>query len=98
MDVLVVPATWYENTPLVMLEAMQAGVPVIASDLGGMSELIDEGRNGFLFEAGDVGALAALLRRCLDDPSILACMRPEPPPSIAANYTAFRELYREDQG
>ena len=64
-DLIVVPSTWYENTPFVILEAFEAGVPVVASDLGGMAELIVEGANGFTFANGDSDSLAEVLRRCL---------------------------------
>jgi glycosyltransferase involved in cell wall biosynthesis len=93
-DLLIVPSTWYENTPFVILEAFAAGVPVAASDLGGMSELIRPGHNGFLFRAGDAEALAAVLRRCLAEPELLARLAPEPPPTIAENYDAFLAAYR----
>lgn len=69
LDVLVVPSIWYENTPLVMYSAQAAGCPVIASNLGGMAEMIEHERNGLLFEAGDVAGLAAAIER-------LACDRP----------------------
>ncbi|MFN3241880.1 MAG: glycosyltransferase family 4 protein [Planctomycetota bacterium] len=59
MDVLVVPSTWYENTPFVMLEAFAAGVPVIASDLGGLAEIVEPDRNGRTFRSGDVASLRA---------------------------------------
>lgn len=95
-DVLIVPSVWYENTPFVILEAFTAGVPVIASNLGGMSELVTEGRNGYLFPAGDVAALSALLRRCLDEPERLARLTPEPAGSIADNYQRFRAFYTKE--
>ena len=57
IDVLVVPSVWYENTPFVVLEAFATGRPVIASDLGGLSELVKDGVNGRTFRAGDPGAL-----------------------------------------
>jgi glycosyltransferase involved in cell wall biosynthesis len=59
MDVLIVPSICIENFPLVMQEAFLFGVPVIASDIGGMTELVKDGENGLLFKAGD----AADLRR-----------------------------------
>ena len=62
-DVVIVPSVWEENAPLVVLEARAAGRAVLASDLGGLSELIQEGRDGYLFPAEDAEALAALLRR-----------------------------------
>lgn len=93
LDVLVVPSTWYENTPFVILEALEAGVPIIASNLGGMAELIEEGRNGFLFESGNADALAAVLRRCLAEPAVVARLEPRPAGSIADNYERFRAAY-----
>lgn len=93
MDVLVVPSTWYENTPFVVLEAFAAGVPVIASDLGGLSEIVRDGDNGLLFAAGDSAALAAAIRRLLDEPGLYASLRPTPPPDLAPNYERFSALY-----
>ena len=93
-DVLVVPSTWYENTPFVILEAFEAGVPVVASDLGGMSELVDPGQNGYLFEAGNATSLATVLRDLRDHPDKLAALRPTPPGTIASNYDAFLAAYR----
>jgi glycosyltransferase involved in cell wall biosynthesis len=58
---VVAPSEWYENAPLSVLEALAAGKPLIGSRIGGIPELIDEGRTGWLFPAGDVDVLAALL-------------------------------------
>lgn len=58
LDVLVVPSLWYENTPLVIYSAQAANCPVIASNLGGMSEVIKDRENGLLFEVGNVRELA----------------------------------------
>lgn len=52
-DIFVMPTLTYENQPTVILEAFSRGVPVIASNLGGIPELITEGSTGWLFEAGD---------------------------------------------
>lgn len=60
---VLVPSECYENAPLALIEAYAAGKPVIGSRLGGIPELVDEDRTGWLFGAGDVDALAALLRR-----------------------------------
>jgi glycosyltransferase involved in cell wall biosynthesis len=93
-DVLLVPSTWYENTPFVMLEALAAGVPVAASALGGMAELVAEGRSGFLFPPGDAGALARLIERWCADPSMLARLDPQPTGSIADAFDRFLAIYR----
>ena len=94
MDLLVVPSTWYENTPFVVLEAFEAQVPVLASDLGGLSEVVQEGRGGWLFPAGDAAALAQRIERIAGDPGAFARLRPEPVPQIAGNYAQFLLGYR----
>ena len=55
---IVLPSLWYENQPFSILEAFVAGKPVIASDLGGMIELVKNGERGILVPPGDVKALA----------------------------------------
>lgn len=55
-----------EGTPVVLCEAMAAGVPVVASDLGGLGECIDHGETGLLVAPADVEALAAALRAVLE--------------------------------
>lgn len=52
------PSIWYENQPFSILEAFAAGKPVIASDLGGMTELVAHGQRGLLVPPGDPAALA----------------------------------------
>ncbi|KKW29275.1 MAG: Glycosyltransferase [Candidatus Uhrbacteria bacterium GW2011_GWD2_52_7] len=53
VDALVVPSLCYENSPTVIYETLMAGVPLIASRIGGVGELIQEGKNGYLFTPGD---------------------------------------------
>ena len=66
VDIAVCCST-FEGTPLSVMEYMRAGKPVVASDVGGLPELIEDGLHGLLFEVGNVhalaGALAELLRR-----------------------------------
>lgn len=57
--VVVVPSEWYENAPLVVLEAGALGKPVVASRIGGIPEYIREGETGLLFEPGDVEELCS---------------------------------------
>ena len=59
---LVIPSIWYENQPFVILEAFAAGKPVIASDLGGMTELVAGGERGLLAAPGDAESLAAAMQ------------------------------------
>jgi GT2 family glycosyltransferase/glycosyltransferase involved in cell wall biosynthesis len=86
MDVLIVPSIWPENSPIVIQEALLSGVPVVASRIGGMPELVDDGRNGLLFEPRDVGDLERVLRRLLDEPGLLDALR------SGARATTFRTL------
>ncbi len=50
---IILPSIWYENMPYSMLEAMAVQKVVIVSDIGGMSEIIEDGKNGFLFKSGN---------------------------------------------
>lgn len=70
LDLLVVPSLWWENSPLTIHEAWQRNVPVLASDRGGMAELIAQG-GGATFPPGDATALAARLSLLLEDRSPL---------------------------
>lgn len=93
MDVLIVPSTWYENTPFVVLEAFMAGVPVIASDLGGLREVVRDGENGALFRAGQAADLRRVIAEATD-PTWSYSRQPTVPPSIAENYESFVRCYR----
>jgi glycosyltransferase involved in cell wall biosynthesis len=72
----VVPSLWWENSPITIHEAFLAGVPVVASDQGGMAELVQDGVNGFLFRMGDAADLARALMRFVSDPSLVERLRP----------------------
>lgn len=59
-----------EGFPLSILEAMRVGLPVVASKVGGVSEAVRDGENGFLFPPGDVDSLAEKLKQLLGNPSL----------------------------
>ncbi len=80
LDVLVVPSIWYENSPMTILEAHAAGVPVLASDLGGMAEMVRHGVDGLLFQVGDPQDLAVRLRELVENPDLLPRLRTGIPP------------------
>jgi len=61
LDLLVIPSRWYENSPLVLLNALATHTPVIVSDVAGMTEFLEEGRNGFSFRRGSVDSLERVL-------------------------------------
>lgn len=61
LDALVVPSLCYENSPTVIFESFACHVPVIASNIEGIAELIQEGENGLTFKAGDAASLTERL-------------------------------------
>ena len=71
MHLLVFPSLWEENSPLVVREALIHGVPVIASQIGGVSEVIKDGVNGFLFNPYEAGDLSAKISAIMGNPQIL---------------------------
>ena len=75
IDVLIVPSLWYENSPLTIHEAFLAGVPVIASNIGGMAEYVDDGTNGLHFAVGDALDLAAKMSRYLSEDGLADKLR-----------------------
>jgi len=87
-DVLVVPSTWRENSPLVLLSAQAVGRPVIGSNVEGIAEVIEHERNGLLFPAGDVDALARAMSLVASDRNLLARLSAEAvTPRTAERYT-----------
>jgi glycosyltransferase involved in cell wall biosynthesis len=64
---LIVPSLWYEGAPRIILEAYAAGVPVLASRIGALPELVEHGASGLLFPPNEVAALATAVTRLADD-------------------------------
>jgi glycosyltransferase involved in cell wall biosynthesis len=67
--VLIFPSTWYEGLPRTIVESFAKGTPVIASRLGSMTELVEDGRTGYLFPPGDGAELADRVRRTVGETS-----------------------------
>jgi glycosyltransferase involved in cell wall biosynthesis len=72
-DVFLLSSRW-EGLPRVVIEAMAVGVPVVSTDVGGVSEAVDDGITGLLAPAGDDGALAAAVLRILGEPGLAASL------------------------
>jgi len=104
VDAIVVPSIWLENAPLVIFEALQARVPVVTADVGGMSELVADGINGVLFRHRDVSSLADALQRVLADPAAAAVLGNHGPlqgvsvPSVEQHAAALAALYESLPG
>jgi glycosyltransferase involved in cell wall biosynthesis len=89
-SVLIFPSVWYECAPMVIVEALACGLPVIASDLGSIPEFVLDRRNGLLFRPGDAEDLAAKVRWAFGHPQELAAMRVAARREFEEKYTAER--------
>jgi len=68
LDALLSPSLWFENGPTIALEAMAVGTPIIATRVGNLAELIQDGVNGRLVEAGNIAQLSAALLEAATSP------------------------------
>ncbi|MEK7203211.1 MAG: glycosyltransferase [Patescibacteria group bacterium] len=80
-DLIVVPSFCYENSPSVIYESLSMGVPVIASDIGGIPELVKDNYNGFTFEPGNEKNLAEVLSYFLKHHEVIADLKKNTQPS-----------------
>jgi glycosyltransferase involved in cell wall biosynthesis len=91
-DCLVCPSLWQEAAGLVNIEALACGLPVVASRIGGIPEIVEHGRTGLLFESGNVGELAAALRCLLEKPELREEMGRAARSTADARYAAERRI------
>jgi glycosyltransferase involved in cell wall biosynthesis len=96
IDVLVVPSIWYENSPITIHEAFLTRTPVVASGIGGMAELVEDGVSGLHFRVGDPADLARVLRRFVEEPGLASrlCTSPSAVKSIEENASEMEYHYR----
>lgn len=93
-DWVIAPSIWWENAPLVILEAQRARRPVICSGIGGAAEMVRDGVNGLYAPPGDPAALAEVMRRATD-PELWRqlSMAIAEPPDIDSFATRHLEIY-----
>jgi glycosyltransferase involved in cell wall biosynthesis len=96
VDLLTVPSLWHETFSLVTHEAFAAGVPVIASRVGAMSEAVQDGVNGLLLPPGDVNAWQVALQRLVNEPGLIEGLRTNvhPPLTLDAHVQRLESLLR----
>jgi glycosyltransferase involved in cell wall biosynthesis len=80
----------FEGMPNVIMEAMQSGLPVVATDAGGTRDLVSDKRTGFVRDIGDVAGLAASCLRLCTDPELARAMREAAMVDIARKFTPDR--------
>ncbi|MFT7618074.1 MAG: glycosyltransferase involved in cell wall biosynthesis [Planctomycetota bacterium] len=95
-DVLCVPSLWNECCPLTIQEAFMAGVPVIASDLGGMKELVHDRVGGLRAQVGDIEDWRSKMQSVVDEPELLQSLRATIPqvPAITEHIDELLKIYR----
>ncbi|MBT8112913.1 MAG: glycosyltransferase [Gammaproteobacteria bacterium] len=100
-EVLIVPSLWYEGFPMVLVEAFSQGLPVIASRLGGLAEVVEHGVTGLHFEAGDAKDLAKKVRWMYEHPEerrqmgVNARRVYETKYTAEQNYLVMMEIYQQ---
>lgn len=90
IDFLVIPSKWYENSPLVLLNALANHTPVIVSNVPGMTEFVEEGKNGYIFKRGNVTDLERTLRRIIREPEKARAL------SLTTSYPRTTRMMVED--
>jgi glycosyltransferase involved in cell wall biosynthesis len=91
-DIAVVPSTWPDPLPTVVLEAMRAGCAVVASDHGGAPEMIERDRSGLLVPPGDPAALADAIASLLDDAALRQTLGAAAARRVASTFTVARSV------
>lgn len=97
LQVVAIPSLWHENLPSTGLNAVAAGIPIIASNVGGVRELIDDYDCGFAFPPGNVEALATLLEELCSNLATLGEVRRRMryPPGLEEEAWAIEGIYSE---
>jgi glycosyltransferase involved in cell wall biosynthesis len=95
VDITIVPSIWWENSPVVIQEALRNHRPVICSDIGGMAEKVRDGVDGWHFPAGSPIGLTALLRRLCRDRDLVGrvAATTRQPPEVRAVVDAHLHLF-----
>lgn len=94
-DIGVVPSVWWDNAPQTVMEMLACGLPVIGSEVGGIPDFIEHGRNGLLVPGNDHGALAEAIARIVREPGLLDQLSAgvRPPKAMSAHAVEIEELF-----
>jgi glycosyltransferase involved in cell wall biosynthesis len=92
-DLLALPSLW-EGLPMALLEAMAAGLPVVATDVAGSRQVVENGENGILVPPGDAAGLARAIARLLADPTERARLGRAARTRVEREFSAARQAAR----
>jgi glycosyltransferase involved in cell wall biosynthesis len=87
---VIFPSEWYEAGPLIIIEALANGTPVIAADLGSTAQMVKHGVAGLLYPAGNSTVLAATVDTAWQNPDVLRSLRASARAEFESEYTAER--------
>ena len=90
IDLFVIPSRWYENSPLVLLNALATHTPILVSNVRGMTEFLTEGVNGYSFKRGNVDDLTDKLSYVLSTPELLGKL------SLSTEYLRTTEIMAKE--
>lgn len=93
-DYLVLGSIWPENAPLIILEARAIGCPIIAPNIGGIPEILENNKDGFLYKVGDIDDLAETMQRALRHLHTEK-IHPTLPPHTQTMIEQYHSLYQE---
>ncbi len=95
VDIAALPSVWWDCAPLVAAECLAARVPLLVPRLGGLAEAVRDGVDGLVFDALDVGDLAAQLDRVASEPGLLERLQAgiEPPRAFSAYVDGLEAYY-----
>ncbi|MFA6142747.1 MAG: glycosyltransferase family 4 protein, partial [Candidatus Omnitrophota bacterium] len=96
LDVVVL-SSFNEGTPVSLIEAMASGKPVVSTDVGGVRDVVEDGKSGFLVEAGDTAGFSSKIAMLLKNPGMRASSGAEGRKTVARKYTKER-LVRDIEG
>jgi len=93
-EMLIFPSNWYETFGRVAIEAFAKGTPVVASNIGAIAELVEDGHTGLLFRTGNSADLAVKVNYLANHPNELAAMRENSRATFEAKYTESKNYDR----
>jgi glycosyltransferase involved in cell wall biosynthesis len=93
-DITVLPSLYKEGLPNVLLESMSMGVPVVSSDLGGVPEIVIDGKTGFMVEPGNANQLEEAIQKLWSDPISYMKMRQNARQLMTENFDKKRQFDR----
>jgi hypothetical protein len=97
VDLGLVTSVWWDNGPQTVMEFLACGIPVLGAELGGIPDLVVDGRNGLLFRGNDRWDLARRIAEVVRDPAMLTRLRHEvrPPRTMAEHTRELERLYSD---